>query len=220
MSARSGLKRCRQCGKQLERFDVARGGELVSVKVLCRCPFRPKRRWTAQVDAERRRACICQRCDQPTVGRPKVALYCAEHRREAYGEAQARHRAKVGNKHQRAYYERHKEKVRRKARAAAQRERAERAEYKRAWRKRNRDKVRAQKRRSALRRGGGTPPSVKRWRQAVAAGEHQPQREPRNARGERICLHGCGTVVRGRAKMCAACKDADRRTPLPVRGAA
>lgn len=86
--------------------------------------------------------------------------------------------------------------------------RAARNEYKRQWRQANRDKVRAQKRRAALRRGGETPEGVVRWREEVEAGIRTPDRAPRNARGDRLCLTpDCYTVMTGRAKKCEPCKQ-------------
>jgi hypothetical protein len=135
-----------------------------------------------------------------------VALYCEVHRAEVRAEAQRKHLAKVGDKHRRAYVARHHDKVLASARKYAHEHREEMAEYKRQWRKRNRDKVRAQKRRAALRRGGRTPDGIRRWREEVLAGSREPTRAPRNADGQRLCLHGCRRVLTGRAKICESCK--------------
>lgn len=208
---------CPTCGARLRvHLDTDGHGRLEEhVEPCATCTAPPKRRaWTGRVNVERRRAAICQLCDAPVTGKPKVALYCDDHRRQARAQAQEKHRAKVGNKHSRAYYARHRDKVIERERARYQNDpevRRRRNEYKRQWRKLNRDKVRAQKRRAALRRGGDTPESIRRWRKEVEAGIRTPKRARRNARGERLCLTpDCPSVMRGHAKKCEACKQRDR----------
>jgi len=203
----SGLRVCPQCKIRIERCGTDGNGRLVVERVPCHCR-RPKRRWAVRVDDARRRACICQHCERPVAGKPKVALYCAEHRAEAHTASRLRYRERTGNENGRAYYRRHRRKILRKARTYTRRNRDRLCAYKRRWRQANRDKVRAQKRREALRRGGDTPAAIKRWRTEVAAGIRAPGREPRNANGERVCLHDCGSVVVGRAKLCASCRSA------------
>src|SRR5690606_35268632 len=99
--------RCRQCGKLQVRPGTDGRGNLLEYADPCPCPKvapkKPKARraWLANVDQDRRRACICQRCDEPVVGKPKVALYCEPHRLEARREAWESFRAKVGPEYQR-----------------------------------------------------------------------------------------------------------------------
>lgn len=199
--ARRARKACAECGATPAPFK--RGDR---VRRCARCRAARKRPWSRLVNVDRRLAGICQRCDAPVVGRLKVALYCAEHRKEARSEAQAKKRAEKGAEYTRRFRERHRKRLNRKARAYARKHRQQRAEYKREWRKKNRDRVRAQKRRAALRRGGSTPSAIVRWRERVAAGEHEPNRAPRNERGERLCLR-CPTPLTGRAKLCTACRS-------------
>jgi len=227
--------RCSECGRLQVRFDtIPLTGRLVEIPTPCRCmveaarpkPPKPKERreWASRVDRDRRLACVCQRCDLPTVGKPKIALYCAEHRAEATRERVARHAAKVGDKHVRAYRARNLEKLRRKAREAYQSDpelRARRNEYKRAYRKLNRDKIRADKERAALRnfRTNGEP--IKRWREEVGAGLRKPKRARRNRDGERLCLTpGCRSVMHGRARKCERCKGREAREAAVVLGRA
>jgi hypothetical protein len=213
--------RCRQCGKLQVRHATNGMGKLVEVDAPCPCPKvappKPKqtREWATTVDRERRRACICQLCDEPVMGKPKVALYCEAHRAEKRAETQARFREKHGDKHQRAYAERNREKLRKRARQRYQRNREERErrnEYKRLWRKLNRDKVRAQKERAALRNFRDPQPGVKRWRAEVEAGVRKPKRARQNQAGERLCVTPyCRQVMQGRAKKCDRCKAKEAR---------
>lgn len=217
--------RCSACGRLQTRFDTDLQGRVVEIPEPCACmraAQKPRgRKWAITVDDARRLACICQRCDLPTAGKPKVSLYCEAHRIEARAETFARHKAKVGNKHEAAYRDRHREKLRRRARAQARREREKRAEYKRAWRKRNRDKVRAQKERAAL-RAWKKPDAYeyhRRYRQEVAAGTRQPKRARRNLRGERLCLTvDCHAVMSGYARKCEACKQRDAKQAAEALG--
>jgi hypothetical protein len=202
---------CR-CGKvRVARFDTDGHGGLVDITPACVCATaapKKKRAWALKVDAERRRACICQRCDQPTVGKPRVSLYCLTHHTEVRREIELRHKEKVGQKHVRNFRARHRARLLRKARAYHRKHRAQMLDYKREWRKKNRDKVRQQKRRSALR--GRTAEAQRRRRADIAAGfraaePQQPAR--RNESGERLCLtSSCNAVVRSRAKLCPACR--------------
>ena len=208
---------CPTCQRRLiVRFETDGSGRVVEHVAPCpACAPKPKKRraWALRVDVERRRAGICQRCPMPVTGKPKVALYCDRCRKDAQAEARARHQAKVGNKHGRAYYYRHREKILERERRRYQENPAERERrnaYKREWRRRNRDKVRMQKRRAALRRGGKTPEHIVRWRKQVEAGLRVPNRARRNERGERLCLTpGCQSVMHGMAKKCEACKRAE-----------
>lgn len=226
--------RCRQCGRLQFRVTTDGRGRLVETPDPCACPkVRPeveRRAWARTVDRERRRACICQRCDSPTVGKPRVALYCEAHRVEARAAALARFKRKTGPEYQREttrrYVERNREAVRQRARESYQdpEVRERRNEYKRQWRKANREKVRLQKERAALKHYRTNGDASERWRQRVAAGEHKPKPERRNQHGERLCCHGrCRQVVTGRAKMCERCKArlaAEAATALGARRAA
>jgi hypothetical protein len=164
--------------------------------------------WRKDVNEAKRLAGVCQLCIRPVEGKPKVALYCARHRALRLKDAQRKHIAKVGNKHQQKFYETHRNEILEKQRerhAKDWRRRKRRAEYKRRWRKENRDKVKAQKRRHALR--GKAAEAARRRRERLGDMARVSKKPaPRNERGERLCLAGCGAVMRGRAKMCAACK--------------
>lgn len=224
---RSG--RCKQCGKLQVRFTTDGRGHAIEVVSPCPCPKvappksarEPKRAWAIAVDAERRRAGICQRCDEPVVGKPKVALYCEAHRVEARAEVERRHREKVGDKHERTYRERHAEELRQRARESYQNDpevRARRNAYKRAWRKLNRDKVRAQKERSYRRRKIQFADYLEQYQADVAARIRKPQRR-RNKYGERLCVSPyCRQVMKGRAKKCVHCKAREIREARAVLG--
>ncbi|MDB4952063.1 MAG: hypothetical protein JWM27_4712 [Gemmatimonadetes bacterium] len=191
--------RCRGCGKLQVRMETTGMGRVVEVPAPCRCAF-----W-------RRVNCICRVCDHAVVGKPRVALYCAEHRAAARAASVARHRAKVGEKHQRAYYARNADRKRAQARAYYQssaERRARKNAGKAEWRRRNPDKVRAQKARYELRHWKEDDSYMARYRAEVAAGERTPAPLPRNDRGERTCLR-CPTPLAGRAKICAACRRGD-----------
>src|SRR5690606_17185705 len=136
---------CPTCQRRLiVRFETDGSGRVVEHVAPCpACAPKPKKRraWALRVDVERRRAGICQRCPMPVTGKPKVALYCDRCRKDAQAEARARHQAKVGNKHSRAYYYRHREKILERERRRYQENPAERERrnaYKREWRRRNR----------------------------------------------------------------------------------
>lgn len=219
MSRQPGLSasgRCRECGKPQVRFETNGMGRLVEVPAPCGCVERAQREirvvartpaWRQRIDNDRRRACICQLCDEPVTGKPKVALYCDTHRAERRKETQVENRKAKMREYSRRYRERNREKVRRKERARARRERKQRAEYKRAWRRLNRDKTRAQKQRHALRNFRDPSRSARLWREKVAAGEHAPTPERRNESGDRLCLTPtCPEVVTGRVKLCDGCK--------------
>lgn len=124
MSARGKLTaagRCRMCGALQTRLTTDGMGRVIEVPYPCGCVVVKKTpAWRKGVDDERRRALLCQLCDEPVVGKPKVALYCAAHRAEKRAETQARFREVHGDKHQRAYAERNKEKIRKRARASYQ----------------------------------------------------------------------------------------------------
>jgi hypothetical protein len=209
--------RCRQCGRLQTRMTTDGSGHAVEVAAPCLClraaPPRRKRTpaWRADIDDARRLACICQLCDLPVHGKPKVSLYCEPHRDERRREVLARFKEKHGDAAQIRWKERNREKVRQTARAYYQNDeerRARRNAYKRAWRKLNRDKVRAQKERAALRNFRDPQPGVRRWREQVEAGERKPTRARRNKHGERLCCNGlCRQVVTGHARMCDRCKD-------------
>lgn len=240
MSAGYGINpqtgRCRQCGKLQARHTTNGMGKLVEVAAPCPCPkVRPKRtpKWREAVDDARRLACVCQLCDEPVVGKPKVALYCEAHRVERRKRAVRKWLAKQEVQPWQRYAERNREKLRAKARATYQKnpeERARRNEYKRAWRKLNREKVRAQKERAALRawkKPGPTPTDkTQRYRAEVEAGVRKPRRARRNKAGERLCLTPyCHSVLTGRAKKCDRCKAKEARAareklPQVVRRAA
>jgi hypothetical protein len=224
--------RCRQCGKLQTRPDTNGMGRLVEVTDPCPCPkVRPKRTpaWRKDVDDARRLALVCQRCDEPVVGKPQVALYCQAHRQERRKRVVQTWLAKQDVQPWQRYAERNRETLRAKARATYQDDPAERErrnEYKRQWRKLNRDKVQAQKERSALRNFRDPAPTVRRWRAKVEAGEHKPKRARRNQHGERLCVTPyCRSVLSGRAKKCERCKAkeaAAARQALPsiLKGAA
>jgi hypothetical protein len=209
--------RCRQCGRAQVRLGTDGRGNVVDVPDPCPCPKvappKPKRTpaYRASVDAARRLACVCQLCDEPVHGKPKVSLYCATHRTEKEREAVARYKEKHGYADQNRWKARNQERVRQTARAYYQNDderRERRNQYKRAWRKANREKIRAQKERAALRNFRDPAPAVKRWRERVAAGEHKPKPARRNKHGERLCCNGlCRQVVEGHARMCERCKD-------------
>lgn len=190
-------ERCAGCLRRPIRLDTV-DGVLVEIDDPCRCP-----EW-------RRLNAVCRWCDAPVTGRPKVALYCDQHRKLARKRSYRKYLARVGNQNGRAWYRRHRDEVLATARMrhrldAGARERKN--AYKREWRRKNRDKVRAQKRRAALRRCGQTPDYHRRYMAEVAAGIRTPQRAPRNERGERLCLTpGCRRVMKGRAKKCEPCK--------------
>lgn len=220
--------RCRVCGAAQVRFDTNGMGHLVEVPDSCSCPWppprkpKPRRQPRTDVDHDRRRAAICQHCDEPVVGKPKVALYCETHRKEARAAAQERHRIKTDDAARKRYQEQNREVLNARARERLKdpEVRRRRNEYKRAWRKLNRDKIRAQKQRHALRnfRTNGEP--VKRWRAEVEAGVRKPKRARRNRKGQRLCLTpGCRSVMTGRAKLCVYCKHAqakEARAQLPL----
>lgn len=221
MTTRYGINpltgRCRQCGKRQVRFETLGTGHAVEVAAPCPCPKtpppappKPKRAWATAVDVERRRAGICQRCDEPTVGKPRVALYCEAHRKEARAEAQRKMRAKVGGRYTRAYAERNREKLAAKARAYYQGDpavREHRNAYKRLWRKLNRQKVRAQKERAALKHFRELPEWQRHYREDIRAGKRKPKRARTNKNGERLCVTPyCRSVMTGRAKKCLKCK--------------
>lgn len=220
--------RCRICGKLQVRLATNGMGLVVELPDPCACvvPVKPKptREWAKHVDRERRRACICQLCDLPVVGKPKVALYCETHRAERIAEAQRKMRAKVGNKHQRTYYERHGDRKRKSARDRYQKNAAERErrnEYKRQWRKLNRNKVRAQKERAALRNWKTAEVTAaektRRYRAEVVAGLRQPKRARRNKEGERLCVTPyCRSVMHGRAKKCDRCKTKEAKQAIQL----
>lgn len=208
--------RCRQCGKLQYRMETNGMGRAFEVPAPCLCPKEaPKRAkrtpaWRATVDNDRRRACICQLCDEPVHGKPKVSLYCPTHRSERERAAAKRWSDKAEVKPWQTYAERNREKLRKRARAHYQKEPAERERrnaYKRAWRKLNRDKIRAQKERAALRNFRDPAPTVRRWRERVEAGEHKPKPARTNKHGQRLCVSPyCRQVMEGRAKKCERCK--------------
>jgi hypothetical protein len=207
--------RCRQCGRLQVRQTTNGMGKLIEAPDPCPCPkVRPKRtpKWREAVDDARRLASICQLCDEPVAGKPKVSLYCEAHRQERRKRAVRKWLAKQEVQPWQRYAERNREKLRAKARATYQNDPAERArrnEYKRKWRKANREKVRMQKERAALKHFRDPQPGVKRWRAEVEAGERKPRRARRNKHGERLCCNGlCRQVVTGHARMCDRCKDA------------
>lgn len=218
---RPATPHCGACGQALVRFDTDGMGRLVEVPAPCPCQRaeakKPKRlprtpAWRQRIDNDRRRACVCQLCDEPVTGKPKVALYCDAHREERRRETQIESRREKMAAYSRRYRERNREKINRKERARARRDRKKRAEYKRAWRKLNRDKTAKQKERAALRNFRDPAPGVRRWREEVAAGERTPTQARRNERGERLCLNtGCGSVMAGRAKKCEPCKTREAR---------
>lgn len=75
--------RCRQCGKLQFRIETDGMGRSFEVPKPCPCPKKRAPRsqaWREAIDHDRRRACLCQLCDEPTAGKPKVALYCEGHR--------------------------------------------------------------------------------------------------------------------------------------------
>lgn len=211
MSAR---KYCGYCRKhRFATFTTDGNGGLLDLTPPCPCGKKnrkPTKPWAIAVDRERRRAGICQQCDEPVVGKLKVAIYCELHRKESFERSQRKHKMKVGNKHGRAFYERHRERIlarqrKRHAKDAVARER--KAAYKREWRRKNRDKVKAQKRRYALR--GRSAEAARRIKERIRAGEHKTQPTKRNKDGQRTCLHPyCRTVMTGRAKMCDRHKQA------------
>jgi hypothetical protein len=207
---RAGL--CRTCPNRVQGRAVycPPCAEIRKAETTRRLRGIEKPRVTAvKVDKARRRACICQRCDLPTVGRPKVALYCTEHKRAAHKESQRRHHEARGAEHSRRWREKNRAKARRMAREYARKNRQRRNDYKREWRARNRDKVRAAKRRWALR--GKLAEAQRRHRQRARENGHVPMPAPRNEHGERLCLRdGCTEVVTGRRKLCDTC----RVTPL------
>jgi hypothetical protein len=195
--------RCRGCGELQTRIGTDGNGHVVDVPHPCRCRY-----W-------RRRNGVCRACDRPVVGKPRVAVWCDTHREAAIEAALRKHAEKVGNKHQVAYRERHRERCNARARARYQNDPEKRRlnnEYKVEWRRKNREKVRLQKERASLRRyRDPTPEGIRRWRDEVARGVRAPVRAPRNERGDRLCLaEGCTNVARGRAKLCASCKAAGR----------
>jgi hypothetical protein len=202
----SSRRYCGYCRKyRFERFTTSGDGALIDLTPPCRCG--KKHRARADVDHDRRRAGLCQRCDEPATGKPKVALYCEAHRKERQKEAQRKHLMKVGNKHQKLYLERHYDRAQKKWRKYHAEHREEKAAYKREWRRMNRDKVKAQKRRYALR--GHSAESARRIKERIRAGEHTTQPTKRNKEGGRTCLHPyCRTVMTGRAKMCERHKQA------------
>jgi hypothetical protein len=205
--------RCRQCGRAQVRLGTDGRGNVVDVPEPCACPkVAPKRTpaYRASVDAARRLACVCQLCDEPVHGKPKVSLYCEAHRDERRKAVVKKSLGKAEVKPWTTYYRRHHDKVLARERKRHQKNEAERERrnaYKRAWRKANRDKVRAQKERAALRNFRDPQPGVKRWRAQVEAGERKPTRARRNKHGERMCCNGlCRQVVEGHARMCERCK--------------
>jgi hypothetical protein len=180
---------CPHCRRVLRyRLDTdGLTGRLVEIVEQCPCP------------EARRRAGICRDCPRPVEGTVGKALRCGPHKLEARRESSRGWVARNPERHReiaRRYYQTDPE------------ARERRNAYKREWRLANRDKTRAQKRRAALRRGGETAPGILRWREEVAAGLRVPERAPRNARGERLCLTpDCQTVLTGRAKKCEPCKS-------------
>jgi hypothetical protein len=204
------------------RYTTNGSGHAVEVPAPCGCKkprptAKPKRtpKWRAGIDDARRLAHICQRCDEPVVGKPGVALYCDVHRKVARSEAMARHLQKVGDKHWKAYQARNREKVAERARASYQNNAAERERrnaYKRNWRKLNRDKVRAQKERAALKHFRELPEWQKRYREEIRLGQRKRKHVRTNQAGERLCLTKyCRSVMHGREKKCAKCKAAEAR---------
>ena len=191
--------RCKGCGKAQVRFDTnPLTGRLVEIASPCRCAY-----W-------RRVHCICRYCERPTVGKPKVSLYCLGHRKLIRKMVEARSRAKADGAYERRYVERHRAEIRARAREYAQAHRSEKNEYKQEWRKKNRDRIQAQKRRAALRRSPHSLEYQQRYRAEVAAGTRLPAPARRNARGERLCLTpGCRAVMQKHEKKCRACKLAE-----------
>lgn len=218
MKAAPGFSDRRYCGycrkSRLTRFATDGSGRLADLTPACPCGGRnrqPKKEWAKNVDRERRRAAICQHCDQPVVGKPKVALFCEAHRKASIAAAQKRHLEKVGTKHQDAYKQRHYERMRAKWRKYHAEHWQEKADYKREWRRKNRDKVKAQKRRHALR--GLSAEGARRHKAKVRAGVVKPKSTRRNAQGERLCLAPwCRQVMHGRAKLCGRHKAAPLAT--------
>lgn len=204
---RPGLERCAGCGKAQTRMDTV-CGQLVEVDSPCRC-----RHW-------RRKRGVCRACDLPVTGRRGVAVWCDQHRKQSLVQAQRRHLKKVGDKHQRAYRERHRERLCEKVKAAYRSDperRQRRNEYKRQWRKENRGKVAMQKERAALRNFRDPSRYSRGYHAKVAAGSHAPDRARRDDFGRRLCLTpDCPAVVSGRAKLCTPCRE-DGGAPTPAR---
>lgn len=221
MSARYGINaagRCRQCGALQTRPDTDGRGHLIDVPAPCPCPkVRPARTpaWRKDVDDARRLVGLCHLCDEPVAGKPKVALYCEQHRAERRRAVVKKSLQKATVKPWRTYYRTHHDEILQRERERYQNDPAERERrnaYKRAWRKLNRAKVAAQKKRSHRRRKLYVGDYQERYRAEVEAGARRPKTR-RNKDGERLCVSPyCRQVMHGRAKKCDRCKKKERRS--------
>lgn len=191
------VERCRGCGKTQTRMQSDGMGRLVEVPNPCRCNY-----W-------RRRNCICRVCESPVEGKPRVAIYCAEHRERARKATVRRFLAKDGGAASRRWQERNPEKKRASARAHYQNDpekRRARNEYKREYRRQNPDKVAAARLRYTLKHLNRPDDYSKRYHREVLAGLRTPTRAPRNERGDRLCIRCERTPLAGRRKVCNACR--------------
>jgi len=208
--------RCSACGKLQVRLETNGMGKVVEIPAPCSCPASPKRAkkpLREGVDHDRRRAGICQDCDQPVAGKLKVSLRCAEHTKAARAASVKRHidRLPPERKPWRLYQARHPERARASSRATYQNDpgkREERNEYKRRYRKLNRHKTRAQKKRAAVKNAA----QQAKIREEIKAGVRQRRPSRRKRNGERLCITpGCVRVLTGRPKKCEYCKHREAR---------
>ena len=206
---------CDHCGRKLAvRFDTDGMGRMVEAVEPCG--------W-----CQRKRAGLCQRCHtRPVFARKGYGLWCTP----CYPAVQREQQKRIRRREQDSWkhagvcmdckarpvygkvgWAETCEACRDKRKCEASKrsyqndpaKRQARNEYKRQWRKKNRAKVKMQKRRSALR--GRTAERMRRYRERVAMGEHNPRRSRWTEDGERLCLRrGCPHVLTGRAKLCDA----------------
>lgn len=186
----------RTCPRRFGRHGVCGGvldADVIGGVLVVTCPL-----------CERMAKGLCRDCPATVDGPVGRARRCAVHR------------AAANRQSMRKYTENHRYALRVRARKSYQTseaERTRRAEYKRAWRKANRDKVKAQKRRAALRQ----PARVREYMTEYRATHRRKSAAQGRARYHgtlplRTCLTArCSTVLTGRKKKCARCKEREAR---------
>jgi len=225
-------RHCPKCGvRQYAVLDTDGDGGVVEVVEPCACEMAPaaaapKRTpaWRASIDNARRVAGVCQLCDEAVAGQKKISLYCPPDRDAQRAASMERYRATPRAKEiYHRWVDRNRKRLRKHARNFYQKSvRRRRAcnDYKRQWRKDNPDKVKNQKRRYAIRHSDRVAAKQQKLRDERKAGLRVLTQHPRNERGERVCLGGCESVLTGRPKLCAPCKEAARGAVLLTREAA
>lgn len=203
---RPEIPRCGGCGKAQVRLDTDRMGRLVEIPTPCRCAH-----W-------RRLNCVCRHCDRPVTGKPKVALYCDHHRKQALARSQKRYNVRTGYAATKRYQQRNRKKLAEKANAyyaADPARRARKDAIREAWRHENRETENARRRAWYRENRDAVLAYQRQYRAEVKAGLRAPKVARRNSFGERLCeTPDCRAVMRGRERKCGPCKVAAREAAV------